>query len=630
MRFASIMLTLIVICLSPASSSWSLAQEPKLQATLHGHTGEVWAVAFSADGKTLASGSTDSTVKLWEVGPGKVRTTIKDTRDAIESVALSPDGKTLGIGTGNYSRLWDLQTGQERVRLKGTALGSNARSIAFSPDGKIFAVGGFPPWISLWDVATGKLLRTLQYGDQILSVAFSPDGKSLAAGSFLNIKLWDVATGKEKTPKFQREDGARSLLFLPDGKLLTTGGSESIGKIRLVDLAKNKSLILGEEEAEIRSIALARDGKLLASASEDGVVRLWDVANRKVKHILKGHQGMVRSVAFSPDGKLLASAGDDMMVKLWDLTGKTANPVAEPKTELVHFLKREDDWYKQLAITRDGKTLAAASSGVQEAIEIWDLPTRRHQATLKGHSQTIWSLAFSPDGKSLITGSADHSAKLWELPAGKEKATLKGHKGDVRAVAFSPDGKTVATGSYDTSIKLWDTATGKELGEFKGHRDQIRCLAFSGDGKFLASGSADRSAKVWDLASGKEKPTRIGHAGVVNCLMFSPDSSLLLTGGDDSIVQLWNVASGKRRLSFEAKLHVQCMDITSDAKIGAFGSGQTVQLWDLDANKEIVTLGHPGEVGSVAFTPDTKTLAVACSFFRPIKLWSVPTVRKMK
>ncbi|QDU28928.1 translocation protein TolB [Anatilimnocola aggregata] len=318
---------------------WSLsAQEPKLRATLQGHTNAVVSVAFSPDSKTLASASYDGTLKLWDMTTGKERATLGEYKGCLGCVAFSPDGKTLASGAIGSPvplpdlkqvKLWDVATGKVRATLEEDAY--FVHSVAFSPDGKTLAsVNGD---VTLWDLATNKERATLQghteedqttsepaYG--VESVVFSPDGKTLAAASHdMTIKVWDAATAKRST-------------------------------------------LQGHTHA-VYSVAFSSDSKTLASASGDKTVRLWDLATNKERAILKGHTESVVSVAFSPDGKILASASHDKTVKLWDVATGTERATLLG-TESVMFV----------AFSPDGRMLASAGGTTANApgeLKVWDI-----------------------------------------------------------------------------------------------------------------------------------------------------------------------------------------------------------------------------------------------------------------
>ncbi len=290
------------------------ARQPRLRMTIDGHHAPVMSVAYSPDGKTLASGSYDNTIKFWDVKTGKERATLKGHTDAVNSVAYSPDGKTLASGSLDRTiKLWDVKTGKERATLKGHT--SGVCSVAYSPDGKTLASCGDN--IKLWDVKTGKERATLKgHTAAVYSVAYSPGGKTLASGSWDGtVRLWDVKTGKERATL---KGSTTSLAYSPDGKTLATGGANTIGTwaagerntLKLWDVKTGKVSYTLEEMWDVDSVAYSPDGKTLALGN--GVTTyLWDVATGKELFSLKDNHGATYTVAYSPDGKLLASAGKD-------------------------------------------------------------------------------------------------------------------------------------------------------------------------------------------------------------------------------------------------------------------------------------------------------------------------------
>ncbi|MDZ8068132.1 MAG: serine/threonine-protein kinase [Nostoc sp. DedQUE08] len=281
-----------------------------------------------------------------------------------------------------------------------------------------------------------------------------------------------------------------------------------------------------------------------------------------------------------------------------------------------------------VAFSPDGNTLASGS--YDKSIKLWNLATGEQIRTLSGHFHTVYSVAFSPDGNTLASGSRDTSIKLWNLANGEQIRTLSGHFNLVLSVAFSPDGNTLASGSYDKSIKLWNLATGEEIHTLKGHFGAVYSVAISPDGKTLASGSFDNTIKLWDITTGEqirtlpsERYANTGHSDWVVSVVFSPDGKTLVSCSGDNTIKLWNLASGEqiRTLSGHSD-GVNSVAISPDGKTLASGSrDKTIKLWNLASGEQIRTLsGHSEEVISVAINPDGKTLASG-SADNTIKIW---------
>ncbi|MCJ1307514.1 hypothetical protein MMC25_001160 [Agyrium rufum] len=380
---------------------------------IKGHADSVRAVAFSPDGKQIASGSSDHTIRLWDSATGTAVRTLKGHSSSVIAVVFSPDGKQIASGSSDDTiRLWDSATGTAVRTLKGHS--SSVTAVVFSPDGKQIASGSADQTIRLWDSATGTAVRTLKgHSSSVLAVAFSPDGKQIASGSAdQTIRLWDSATGT----------AVRTL----------KGHSSSV-----------------------LAVAFSPDGKQIASGSADQTIRLWDSATGTAVRTLKGHSDRVWAVAFSPDGKQIASGSYDHTIRLWDSATGTA----------VRTLKGHSSSVWAVAFSPDGKQIASGS--FDHTIRLWDSATGTAVRTLKGHSDRVRAVAFSPDGKQIASGSYDHTIRLWDSATGTAVRTLKGHSSSVIAVAFSPDGKQIASGSADQTIRLWDSAT------LKGHSDPV-------------------------------------------------------------------------------------------------------------------------------------------------------------
>jgi WD40 repeat protein len=314
---------------------WDVATGRELQQ-LTGHTDDVNSVAFSPNGKILASGNGDilggwdTTVRLWDVATGRELKKLTGHTDSVNSVAFSPNGKILASGSGdilgsgdNTVRLWDVATGRQLQQLTGHTEG--VTSVAFSPNGKILAsgsgdiLGSGDNTVRLWDVATGRQLQQLTgHTEGVTSVAFSPNGQILASGSRDNtVRLWDVATGRELFQLTGHTNDVNSVAFSPNGQTLASGSEDHT--VRLWDVATGRELqqFTGHKYS-VYSVAFSPDGQILASGSSDKTVRLWDVATGRELQQLTGHTDGVKSVAISPD-RLLASGSSDGVVRLWRL-----------------------------------------------------------------------------------------------------------------------------------------------------------------------------------------------------------------------------------------------------------------------------------------------------------------------
>jgi WD40 repeat protein len=621
---------------APAFVKVSDARSGELRCTLTGHKGALRCMAFSPDSQTLATGGAspreggwDGEVKLWDATTGREQATVQVDADRVDCLAFAPDGRTVAVGCavppgtrGGVKwevGLWDVRKGERITSF--TDLPKRALALAFSPDGSTLAAGcgntdtfGEKCEVKLWDVAARRSRATLTgHPAHVLAVAFSPDGKTLAAGSAYAaqlsgscaVKLWDVATAAELATLRAPNHALRSVAFSPDGRCLATGGGFEVGQ--------------GAER------------------QERGEVKLWDPVTGQERGTIHAHQGFVTSLAFAPDGRTLATGSTDGRVKLWE--------TAAPRERAV--LPGDAGWSPSPAFLPDGKALAGITD---DGARLWDLATGQEKTVF---SQLWGCLAVSPDGTTLAgAGGGGTTVLLVDVATAKVRAVLRGHTADVNAVAFTPDGRSVMTGGDDLAVKEWDAGTGRERRTLGVLAAAVRCLAVSADGRTLAAGTGvlfrapeDKpvtgEVKLWDLATGQEKAGPPGHADSVHSLAFTPDSQLLVSGGADGTVRLWDVAGGRERdVLPDRRGKVNAVAVSPDGKTLAVGrvlrdkdpfavgrpSCGEVKLWDVATLRERDRFRSvPGTAASVAFSPDGKVLAVGD---KVIRLWDVAKGRE--
>ncbi|GCE59596.1 eIF2A-related protein [Microcystis aeruginosa] len=556
-------------------------------------------------------------------------------RSSIKSVAFSPDGRYFATGSlDETARLWDLQ-GNLLAEFKGH--GDDVKSIVFSPDGKYLATGSSDDTARLWDLK-GNLLREFKSNSgAVQSVVFSPDGQYLVTGSWNTISLWDLQGNLiwKLQGRGHNREYVMSVAFSPDGKYIATGGGGSDKTARLWDLQGNLLRKFTGHKDGLIGVIFSHDGKYIATASSDKTARLWDFQGNLLVEF-KGHGADVRSIAFSPDDQYLATGSWDNTARLWDLHDLAKFNDSKPNDEnlstfshwervseyeeddqVVMKLIRHPEIVESVAFSPDGKYLATGSN--DNIARLWSLQSHFF-VEFKGHKDNIESVAFSPDGKYLATGSSSNTAHLWDLQ-GNLIAEFKGHKDNVESVAFSPDGKYLATGSNDKTARLWDLK-GNLLREFTGHKDDVKSVAFSPDGKYIATGSSNNTARLWDL-KGNLLREFTGHKDDVQSVAFSPDGKYLATGSSNKTARLWDLKGNLLREFTVHKNDVQSVAFSPDGKYLATGSwDKTARLWDLQGNLIVEFNGHRSAVVSVAFSPDGKYLATG-SNDNTARLWDL-------
>lgn len=555
---------------------------------LENHSQPVNSAIFSPDGGTIASGSDDKTIRLWQ-RDGKLLKTLKNNRDRVTNLAFSPNGKILAAAIADGTvNLWNPD--DEKILTTLMVGKAEVTRVAFNPNGQILATADRDRQIKLWNVDKGVLLQTLTGQESgVSAVSFSPDGNLLASGSEDGtIKLWNLSDGKAIKTLTGHQKTVTSVAFSPDGKFLASSSND--GTIALRSVADDSLLKQIRQTEPITSLSFSRDGKRLASASASGTIDLWHLDGTLLK-TLKGHIAAVTSVNFSPDGQTLISASADNTVRLW--------AIAPLKNLTVNSYAAQ--------FSPDGNLFAVANG--DGTIQLWDR-NKQLVKTLKGHSSAVLSLSFSPDGKVLASGGEDKTIRLWDVDKGTLVNTLNGHGGEVNSVAFSPDGRLLASASSDRAIKWWNAKDGKLLQTLNGQQGNISGIAFSPDGKRLASSSEDKTIKFW-ATDGKLIKTLEQSEGAIASLSFSPDGQLLATANDDHTIKLWQVDKGTILQTLIGHLdRVTRVNFSPDGKHLVSGSDDgTIKLWNVTDGSPVKTLlGHPDAVSGVSFSSNGKTL----------------------
>ena len=538
----------------------------------------------------------------------------------------------LTISDAELSDQWHLPDGVRARLNKGSING-----IAYSADSSRFAVASS---IGVWvyDTATdGEVALIGAHTSWVHSVSFSPDGSTLATGNWDGtVRLWDAETGALRNTLPAQGAPVRSVSFSPDGSTLASASGRTVS---LWDVATSNKDALGRHTDTVTSLMWTADGGTLASVSDDGTVRLWNMETRTARNTLD-HPN-VASAAFSPDGSMIATGGG-YELRLWDATNGTL--------QNFHTSNRENDDYnatiKSVAYSADGKTLAVGTARDQHRIYTNDGYTRFSRNTvhlidldflnatnnfyivnrltgytsvnrLTGHTSDIISLTYSADGSTFASASNDGSVRLWNATTATLRNELTGYNTAVYSVAMSPDSKDIATGNWDGTVHLLDVATGTLKNRLTGHTLGISSVAFSPDGKTLASGSWDSTARIWS-AAGSHQHT-IDRSSGVTSVAYSADGASLTVGEWDYAYE-WDVVSGeyKSRLQRDTG-YVWSIAYSADGIKVAAGCDNFLFLRNDTVNFYLTE--HVGPVRGVAFSPDSATL-VSGGADGTVRLWN--------
>ncbi|HEY6806113.1 MAG TPA: serine/threonine-protein kinase [Pyrinomonadaceae bacterium] len=507
-------------------------------------------ILFSPDSRFLAVASSEGSIRMWNANDGAEAQTFQTDEDGEEvtSIAFSSDGKMLAsIEPGEAIKIWDTATGQ---RLKNIALDSGSSGlVAFSRDGK--SLWSFTSGVvTQWEVLSGKDLSqtTVAIDKTVEKLAFSAEAKYLVgAGSLASsFNLFNLTTGQESTADGVSEKGSsiESISFNSDGSMLAIG--DDAGAIKVWDVANNKELIALEGHS-LPSIAVAfsPDGRAVASGGgadsdrEDKTVKLWNTSEDGGLTVLTGDSGSTSSVAFSPDGRTLARGSDDGTIELWDVSTHSKQKA---------FKNTQDSGdVTAIAFSPNGTILASLSSN----LHIWDVSSGQEVNTLSISDDSGLGISFSSDGQ-LLAGGDGPIVKIWNVNTGNDVFSLNGQGGRIGSVVFSPDHQMLASSSEDRTVKLWNVITGTEIRTLRGANLPVHSLAFSFDGKILAGASPDRTIRFWDPASGNElKPITLV-SDLPGLIAFSPNGRTLASGSLSGKIYLWDVINGTSKASFIA------------------------------------------------------------------------------
>ncbi len=607
----SLLLAIEAVKLNPTKQTEAALRQaivlPAVQSSLEGHTAQVITISPGRDNKRVITAGADNTARIWNHVTGELISTLTGHKDRVNSAVFNPDG-TLVVTSSNdtTATIWDADSGKPLLTLIGhEGVVNNA---VFSPDGNYVLTAGGDKTARIWDVKTGKeSLKLTGHQDALNSAIFSPDGKYIVTASKdKTAMIFDAGTGQPVKTISEHRDSLLNAAFSSDGGWLATCSVDRTARVWRAGTWESVLELRGHSD-NVNSVEFSPDGKWIVTGSKDGTARIWRTQTGQSAAELRGHRGGVNCAAFSFDGRFVFTASGDRTARVWVMDIPQSRAILSGHTDTVYTA----------SFSPDGRLLVSASK--DGTARFWDTGSGVETARLE-HGSAVFNAVFSPDGKLIATASKDGKGRIWDAATGNIRRELEGHKCLQNSIAFSRDGRLVVTAGgsdgkceKDNTARIWEVDSGKCLNTLAGHTDQVTSAVFSSDDSLIVTSSRDSTIRIWNARSGKSiDELRVG-TGFVNSAVLSPDDKYIVAACGDSTTRIFDRGHNLLRILRSHDLWVNYAEFSPSGMLVATASGdKSVRIFEVNTGATLIQLSeHQESVFGASFSPDGRSLATA-------------------